>query len=387
MPRITPGNHLYFYQLFSAEMGLGKQTPLQRVEEVLAEADVLLDDIECDSIDQLLQELTDFLKVTTFKKGRVFVTVLQRDDLDALLEKAEQPPADKEALQAGKSWKRARRSKDVRPTKPRHKRVAKKPQAEPEVVAEVPAVDVAALIDAPAPADAPEVPQEVAVAAAPEPVTAPEAAVVPEAEAVPEAEVAPEPQPEATPEPEAAPEPVASEPEEAQPTAEPLPTEEAAPEPSKIDASESSEPASETQAEEMPADAELNVAAEPEQEPELEPEPVPAPAPIPSAPTEPRNEPAHAIGLPSSISKDVFCPDACLLKIYQAIPHKVGLLEMLDESWSFAQEAGTLEGTRTRVTFPLSRVIEGNMPIEITIARVPRLTSGKRWQIVEVNAD
>jgi len=54
MPRITAGNHLYFYQLFCTEMGVGKQTPLARVEEILSEADVLLEDVECASIEELL---------------------------------------------------------------------------------------------------------------------------------------------------------------------------------------------------------------------------------------------------------------------------------------------------------------------------------------------
>ena len=49
MPNLTPGNRLYFYQLFTQELGIGKQTTLLRVEEVLAEADVLLEDVECES--------------------------------------------------------------------------------------------------------------------------------------------------------------------------------------------------------------------------------------------------------------------------------------------------------------------------------------------------
>ena len=86
MPKITPGNRLYFYQLLGNELGVGKQTPIARVGEVLAEADVLLEDVECESIEQLVEELSDFLKVTVFKKGRVFVTVMASEELDALLE-------------------------------------------------------------------------------------------------------------------------------------------------------------------------------------------------------------------------------------------------------------------------------------------------------------
>ena len=41
MPRITPGNRLYLYSLFSREIGVGKQTMLSRVEEVLLADDIM----------------------------------------------------------------------------------------------------------------------------------------------------------------------------------------------------------------------------------------------------------------------------------------------------------------------------------------------------------
>lgn len=36
MPRLTPGNRLYFYQLLSTRLGVGVQTPLPKVEELLS---------------------------------------------------------------------------------------------------------------------------------------------------------------------------------------------------------------------------------------------------------------------------------------------------------------------------------------------------------------
>ena len=180
MPNLTPGNRLYFYQLFTQELGIGKQTTLLRVEEVLAEADVLLEDVECESIEQLLGEL-DFVKLTVFKKGRVFATILQREDLDELLVKAAQPTVDKAAAAAGKSWKRSRRSKDVRPAKPRHK-AKPKPVANP--VEEEPETEAETVVEA-------EIEETTEVAG----VVEPEAVIEPEPESELTTEAEPEPEP------------------------------------------------------------------------------------------------------------------------------------------------------------------------------------------------
>lgn len=351
MAAITPGNHLYFYQLLSQEMGVGKQTPLARIEEILAEADVLLDDVDCESVDELVEAL-DFVKLTVFKKGRVFATVMQRDDLDELLAKAEQPIIDKAAASSGKSWKRARRTKDVRPTKPRHKRPAKAEEAVAE--AEVEAAEVEAVAEAPVEVEATEVEETIAEAEIAEPVA--EAEVEPVAEAEVEAtEVAVD----------------ALE----------------APEPSiSFDITYVPEPVEETPAEK---DSETQPSGpQPLPAPEAEaPHPEPLAEPEPPCRRASSRQPLRAAHLPRTISDDVFLPDEALLRLYQALPQKKGLLETLDESWEFAQEANTAEGTRTRLTFPLSRVIEGQMPIEVTIARAPHLPSGKFWKLVAVDAD
>ena len=338
MPRITPGNHLFFYQLFSTELGVGKQTTPQRVEEVLAEADVLLEDVECESIEQLLDELSDFMKLTVFKKGRVFVTVMPREDLDELLEKAEQPAVDKAAAAAGKSWKRNRRSKDIRPAKPRHKA---KPKVTP-VVEEKEVVTMEAEVE-----QATEQVAEVEEALAPEPVV--------EAEQVVEPEPAPTPEPVAETEQE-----VESEPEpEPEPESEPEPVAEPEPEP---------EP-------------------EAESEQELEPEPEPEPEPM----LEQRNpkrihvtKKLRRINRPVTFSEDVYCPDEMLLDLYQLLPETVGIMEALDEGWDYAQQAGTIEGTHSELTFPLSRTNKPGYPIEVTVKRTARIPSGKAWQLVSV---
>ena len=356
MPTLTPGNNLYFYQLFSAELGVGKQTPIARVGEVLAEADVALEDVDCESVEQLVEALSAFLKVTTFKKGRVFVTVMANEEYDTLLEKAEQATAEK-GESGARAWKRARRTKVVRPMKPRPKR---KPVVEAPVEAE-----------------------EAAVAAVEEPTVEPaaeaEVTATPEVEAI-EAPVENEPQVEVVVEAEATPEP------ELEPVSGPEP--EPALEPEAI-----SEPEPEAEPEPEP---EVASAAEPEDSPEAEAKPEPEAAPkqaeVPtSRPRDPKRvhttPKLHRISLPETISEDVYCPSDLLRQLYQALPPAVGIMEALDEGWGFAREAGTIEGTRSRLTFPLSRTGRPGHPIEVTIARAARIPSGKSWQLVEVDTD
>lgn len=325
MPNITPGNYLYFYQLFRDQMGVGKQTPIARVAEVLAADDVLLDDVECSSVEELVGALEDFLKVTTFKKGRVFVTVMAKEELDALLEKAAQPAVEKTNPAGGRSWKRTRRSKDVRPTKPRHKR---KPQAEPVVETQ--------------PVEEPVVVAEKIA----EPAVEQEAVVEPEAEPVAEPEAEPEPETIAEAEAESVVEP------ETQPIAEP----------------------------------EIDPEPVPETEPEPEPEPEAKPVMAQRAPKRVHTTPKlERISAPEVFSQDVFCPDAQLLELHRLLPPTVGIMEVLDESWRFAQEAGTLTGTRSKMTFPLSRTANPGCPIEVTVERGERLPSHKHWKLVAID--
>ena len=285
---------------------------------MLAEADVLLEDVECESIEQLLGEL-DFVKLTVFKKGRVFATILQREDLDELLVKAAQPTVDKAAAAAGKSWKRSRRSKDVRPAKPRHK-AKPKPVANP--VEEEPKTEAETAVDA-------EIEEtEVAGVVEPEAVVGPE----PESELMTEPQLEPEPEPE--PETEPDPEP------ELEPETEPEP------------------------------------AAEAEQEPEAR-----NPKRIHTTPK------LRRIGNPVRFSEDVHCPDQQLLDLYQLLPRTIGILDALDEGWEYAQEAGTIEGGHSELTFPLSRSNKPGYPIEVTIRRVARIPSGKAWQLVNVTRE
>lgn len=143
MGKITVGNRLYFYQLLSREIGVGKQVLVPRVEEVLAADDIEAADLEFESTLDLLAAMPELIKLTVFKKGRVYATLLANDEFDGILERLAAPaPAEKGAKGGPKSWKRKKGPKDPTPAKPR-KRVVEAPAElepeaeEPEPVAEV----------------------------------------------------------------------------------------------------------------------------------------------------------------------------------------------------------------------------------------------------------
>ena len=212
MAKITAGNALYLYRLLGRELGVGKQTSMARVAEVLEADGIWPEDLGCADVRALCEALTDFAKVTAFKKGQVFVTVMRNEELDRMLERAGEPTAAEKAASKGKPWKHRKGAKAVKPQKPRH-------VEKPEPVAE-PAAE-------PAPDLAPEPMPEPVTGPAPEPVTEPVAEEEPQAEAavektaeaevtseaVTEVEVAsepaaePEPEPEPEPAPQAEPEP------------------------------------------------------------------------------------------------------------------------------------------------------------------------------------
>lgn len=345
MAKITAGNALYLYRLLGRELGMGKQTSMTRAAEVLEADGIWPEDLGCADVRALCEALTDFAKVTAFKKGQVFVTVMRNEELDRMLERAGEPTAAEKAASKGKPWKHRKGAKAVKPQKPRH---VEKPAPEP----------VAEPVAEPAPESVPE------------PVTGPVAEKEPQAEAAvektAEAEVTSEPatkvevasEPAAEPEPE--PEPV--------PQAEPEPAP-AAPEPS----------------------IKLTITFDPDPEPEpapaTEPEPVsaavPTPAPVP-APARP--ERAHA-DLPQDFYADVRCPDEQLSTLYQLLPVDVDPMATLEEDFRLARSTHALEGTRSNVTFPLRYQRADGSPVTVTLRRTARPQAGKHWTLAEVTGD
>ena len=136
MASIAVGHQLYLYRLFSKEVGTGRQVMLSRMEEVLDANDIWPSDLGCTTVRELLEQLSDFVRLTVFKKGRVYATVIAKPEWDALLERAEKEqasPADKGGM---RSWKRKRSKREPKPIRPRPKG-RPKPQDEAAEVADV----------------------------------------------------------------------------------------------------------------------------------------------------------------------------------------------------------------------------------------------------------
>lgn len=327
MAKITAGNALYLYRLLGRELGVGKQTSMARVAEVLEADGIWPEDLGCADVRALCEALTEFAKVTAFKKGQVFVTVMRNEELDRMLERADEPTAAEKAASKGKPWKHRKGAKAVKPQKPRH---VEKPVAEP--------------------------------AAEPAPESVPEPATEPVAEEEPQAEAAVEKTAEAevTSEPATKVE-VASEP-AAEPEPEPAP---AAPEPS----------------------IKLTITFDPD--PELEPVPATEPEPVSTAaptPAPARPERAHA-DLPQDFYADVRCPDEQLSTLYQLLPADVDPMATLEEDFRLARSTHALEGTRSNVTFPLRYQRADGSPVTVTLRRTARAQAGKHWTLAEVTGD
>lgn len=117
---------LYLYKLLKATIGISKQTPLSTVEGILIEDDLAPQDFGFDDIRTLMGACPDFIKITAFKKGYVYATLLTFDTFEAALTAGEK---NIEAQNNGKPWKRRRGAKSIHALKPKHLVV----EAEPEV--------------------------------------------------------------------------------------------------------------------------------------------------------------------------------------------------------------------------------------------------------------
>ncbi len=361
MPRITPGNRLYLYKLLSSTLGTNRQALLSRVEEVLLEDGIAPQDLGQEDIQSLMEALPEFVRLTVFKKGRVYATIVPNEEYDGYLERAGQSGSGNAGEKGSKSkpWKRRKGSHDPKPTKPRH---VEKAEAKPE------------------PAPEPEAPAE------PEPASAPE----------------PEPETVTVPEPEPAPAPA--------PTPQPSPADETPKEPNEPQAEATGaeireQPAPETSAssginltitydpyEDMEADLAAAAQAQPTAPtPAAAPAPVapaPAPAPVAAPGPAPATQPLPHQNLPELFSAEVHCKDELLRVLYQKLPIDADVTRTLDEDWRVARSTGTLSGTRSRVTFPLRYLHEdGSGPVEVTIRRTSRPLSGKQWSLALVDGD
>lgn len=358
MSQIKPGHRLYLYRLFHRELGVGKQTALARAAEVL-EADGLAPfDLGFDDARSLFEELSECVKVTVFKKGAVFVTVLANEEYDQALARSEKNGGKNPA--GAKSFKRQRGVKNVKPLKPKH--LEPEPEPEPEPKTE-PSVETA-----------PEPEESLVVELELEPTTA--------AEEDSAAEPAIEPQPEAGLE--------VAIPQETVPGSEPT-TE---------DKAEADEPLTTgpepAPAPEPPIKFTITYAPEPIEQ-DTSPDPLPE-APVAKAPAEepataesahPRpSRPARpANNLPQDFYADVIVTDEPLSALYQVLPLEVDPIATLEEDFRIARSTGTLDGTRSEVSFPMRFQRRDGSPVMVTLRRRARAVAGKHWTLAGIDAD
>lgn len=419
-PTLSLGNHIYLYRLLRDAIGCGKQTFMTQVEETLAAGDMAAYDLGFESTRELLEELDDCIKLTVFKGGRLYATVIANEAWDAALAKGEdKPKATKGAKQSYKKKKRG--EKDLKAVRPKHVKrpepvveAAPEPEPELEVTIEVTAeaeAETAATTD-------PEVISEQEATAelneAPKSTTE-EAANQPETPAFQNGDVfdneaednqsdepADQGATESTPEPET-PQPAISltvvyDPENANAG---ITTMASTP----IEAKPSVENENATQVEVetaaadalvtvKPADSTIKPDSTPEPAPVIEsvptsacdqipapaPAPVPtaAPAPAPAAPTIPED-------FPVDFATEVFCPGPLLHQLSTYLPYGADTLGIVGEYYWIARERGTIEAARNRASFPL-RYTQADERHEVTV-RIRRNTTGglgAAWTIDKV---
>lgn len=423
-PTLSLGNHIYLYRLLRDAIGCGKQTFMTQVEEALAAGDMTAYDLGFESTRELLGELNDCVKLTVFKGGRLYATVIANEAWDAALAKGEDKP--KAAKGAKQSYKKKKRGeKDLKAVRPKH---VKRPEPEP----------VAGVAPEPEPEPEIEVAIEVTAEAETEITATTDPEVISKQEATTELNEAPKPTPE-----EAASQPEAPAPQnsdvfgnegEDDQSDEPADQDatESAPEPetpqpaisltvvydpenanagittmasTPVEAKSSVEDENATQVEVETAAADAPATVEPADstiKPEATPEPAPviksvptsackqipapapasapaaAPAPAPAAPTIPED-------FPVDFATEVFCPGPLLHQLSTYLPYGADTLGIVGEYYWIARERGTIEAARNRASFPLCYTQAGER--RVVTVRIRRNTTGglgAAWAIDKV---
>lgn len=427
-PTLSLGNHIYLYRLLRDAIGCGKQTFMTQVEEALAAGDMTAYDLGFESTRELLEELDDCIKLTVFKGGRLYATVIANEAWDAALAKGEDKP--KTAKGAKQSYKKKKRGeKDLKAVRPKHVKrpepeaaVEAVPEPEPETEIEV-AIEVAA-----------EAETEIAAMTDPEVMPEQEAAVelneaskstTEEAAGQPEAPVfqnsdvfgddfgdeaeddqsdepADQGATESAPEPET-PQPAISltvvyDPENANAGITTM-----ASTPIEVKPSVENENATQVEVETAAADAPVTVEpADSTTKPDSTPEPAtviesvptaacdqipgPAPASAPAAaPTPAPAAPAIPKDFPVDFTTEIFCPGPLLHQLSTYLPYGADTLGIVGEYYWIARERGTIEVARNRASFPL-RYTQAGERREVTV-RIRRNTTGglgAAWTIDKV---
>ena len=410
-PTLSLGNHIYLYRLLPDAIGCGKQTFMTQVEEALAAGDMTAYDLGFESTRELLEELDDCIKLTVFKGGRLYATVIANEAWDAALAKGEDKP--KAAKGAKQSYKKKKRGeKDLKAVRPKHVKrtepeamVEPVPEPEPETEIEV-AIEVTAEAEIAATTDPEVISEQEATAElneAPKSTTE-EAANQPETPAFQNSDVfgdeaeddqsdkpADQGATESTPGPET-PQPAISltvvyDPENANAGITTMASTPVETKPS-VEAEDVPQATTKTEAEDTsvpvePTDSAAKPEAAPESAPVIEsvptaacdqiPAPAPASAPVaaaapaPAAPTIPED-------FPVDFATEVFCPGPLLHQLSTYLPYGADTLGIVGEYYWIARERGTIEATRNRASFPLRYTQDGERR-EVTV-RIRRNTTG-----------
>lgn len=425
-PTLSLGNHIYLYRLLRDAIGCGKQTFMTQVEEALAAGDMTAYDLGFESTRELLEELDDCIKLTVFKGGRLYATVIANDAWDAALAKGEDKP--KTAKGAKQSYKKKKRGeKDLKAVRPKHVK-----RAEPEPVAEV--------APEPEPKTEIEVAIEVTAEAEPEIAAITDPKVIAEQEATEEFNEAPK----------STTEEAANQPEtsafqnsdsdvfgnEAEDDQSDEPSDqgatESAPEPetpqpaisltvvydpenanagittmasTPIEAKSSVENESATQVEVetkaadapvtvKPADSTIKPKTTPEPAPVIESAPasacdqIPTPTPasvLAEAPTPAPAAPAIPEDFPVDFATEVFCPGPLLHQLSTYLPYGADTLGIVGEYYWIARERGAIEAARNRASFPLHYTQAGERrEVAVRIRRNTAGGLGAAWTIDKV---
>lgn len=419
-PALSLGNHIYLYRLLRDAIGCGKQTFMTQVEEALAAGDMTAYDLGFESTRELLEELNDCIKLTVFKGGRLYATVIANEAWDAALAKGEDKP--KAAKGAKQSYKKKKRGeKDLKAVRPKHVKrpkpeamVEAAPEPEPETEIEV-AIEVTAGTEIAATTDSEVISEQDATAElneAPKSTTE-EAADQPETLAFQNSDVfdneaeddqsdepADQGVTESAPEPET-PQPAISltvvyDPENANAGITTM-----ASTPVETKPSIENENATQVELDTATADAPAIVeTADSAAMPKVGIESVLGTEPVPVVEVTPVNEQAFAPAMvptpapaapaipedfPVDFATEVFCPGPLLHQLSTYLPYGADTLGIVGEYYWIARERGTIEAARNRASFPL-RYTQAGERHEVTV-RVRRNTTGglgSTWTIDKV---
>lgn len=373
-PQLTPNNRIYLYQLLSRELGCGKQTFMPAVEEALARDRMTADDLGFESTRALLEALEEFVKLTVFKGGRIYATVMAQPAWDEALAALESGKTKDAGGPSNKPWKRKKADKTLKPVRPKRvKRPEPTPEPEPEPIAKTEAVESPALPGAAAQTRAEEteatsentnagaanIPEDAPATEAADTVEAAETVEVVETTGIHE-------------------EASLTEPDDA------CACVEGGPQPSPaVSLTVTYDPYSgidrETKLESHP------ISPKPDQAPL---EPACAPSQLATNPTSlsvaPASlSPAVLATYPTDFSTEVYLASELIADLCELLPYGTDVFTLLAEDYARARTLELISGTRARATFPLRiQHADSIEPIRVTLKK--RGGTGLQWELSSV---